>query len=182
MSEKWKMLFDMFCSFLKIGTFTIGGGYAMLPLIEQEFVGRKGWVSKEEIVNILAVSQSMPGVIAINASLFVGYKVGKVKGACVAAAGMILPSFFIILMIAVFFNQYRSVSVVQNAFSGVRAGITALILFTAIRLARSVINCRSDLLIAVFSFLLIALFEIHPIVVLLFSALTGLALFWKGKK
>jgi chromate transporter len=85
-------------------------------------------------------------------------------------------------MIAVFFNQYRSVSVVQNAFSGVRAGITALILFTAIRLARSVINCRSDLLIAVFSFLLIALFEIHPIVVLLFSALTGLALFWKGKK
>lgn len=182
MSEKWKTLFDMFCSFLKIGTFTIGGGYAMLPLIEQEFVVRKGWVSKEEIVNILALSQSMPGVIAINASLFVGYKIGKIKGACIAAAGMVIPSFFIILLIAVVFNQYRTVSVIQEAFSGVRAGITALILFTAIRLARSIINCRSDFLIAAISFLLIALFEIHPIVVLLFSALTGLALFRKGKR
>lgn len=177
MSEKWKILFDMFFSFIKIGTFTIGGGYAMIPLIEQEFVDRKGWVSKEEIVNIFAVSQSMPGVIAINTSLFVGYKIGKIKGACIAAAGMILPSFFIILLIAVFFNQYRSIAVIQDAFSGVRAGITALILLTAIRLARSVINCRSDLLIASFSFLLIALFEIHPIIVLLFSALTGLVLF-----
>jgi chromate transporter len=182
MAKKWKTLFDMFFSFLKIGSFTIGGGYAMLPLIEQEFVDRRGWVSKKEIVNILALSQSMPGVIAINASLFVGYKIGKIKGACIAAAGMTLPSFFIILMIAVFFNQYRSISVIQDAFSGVRAGVTALILYTAIRLARTVINCRSDLLIAVFSFLLITLFEIHPIIVLSFSALTGLILYWKGKR
>jgi len=182
MSDKWKTFFDMFCSFLKIGSFTIGGGYAMLPLIEQEFVDRKGWVSKEEIVNILALSQSVPGIIAINASLFVGYRIGKIKGACIAAAGMILPSFFIILLIAVVFNQYRSVSVIQDAFSGIRAGITALILFTAIRLARSVIVYKSDLLIAVVSFLLIALFKVHPIVVLLCSALTGLILFQKGKR
>ncbi len=182
MSEKWKMLFGMFCSFLKIGTFTIGGGYAMLPLIEQEFVGRRGWVSKDEIVNVLALSQSLPGVIAINASLFVGYKIGKIRGACIAAAGMILPSFFIILIIAVVFDQYRTIPVIQDAFSGVRAGITALILFTAIRLSRSVVKNRIDLLITVFSFLLIALFEIHPIVVLLLSALTGLILLREGKR
>lgn len=177
MSVKWSRFFEMFYSFIKIGSFTIGGGYAMLPLIEEEFVDRKGWVSKGEIVNIFAISQTLPGVIAINASLFVGYKIGKKTGALIATAGMILPSFFIILLIAAIFSQYRSNSVIQDAFSGIRAGITALILLTAIRLTRSVINCRADLLIAVFSLFLIACFKIHPIIVILFSAFSGFLLF-----
>lgn len=163
----------MFFSFLKIGAFTIGGGYVMLPLIEQEFVSRRKWVSKNEIVDIFAISQSMPGVIAINASLFVGYKIGKLTGALIAAAGMILPSFFSILIIAVFFIRYNSMPVIQNAFSGIRAGVTALIFLTAIKLAKFVIKTKKDVIIAALTFSLIAFFDVHPIFVILFSSFLG---------
>ncbi len=149
----------------------------MIPLIEEEFVDRKGWVSKDEIVNIFAISQTLPGVIAINASLLVGYKIGRKTGALIAAAGMILPSFLIILLIASIFSQYRSISVIQDAFSGIRAGVTALILLAAIRLTRSVIRNRTDFLIATCSLFLVAFFEIHPIIVILLSAFSGIFLF-----
>ncbi len=179
MSEKWKTWFSMFVSFFKIGAFTIGGGYAMLPLIEQEVVNRKKWVSKNEIVDIFAISQSVPGVIAINTSLFVGYKVGGLPGACIAAAGMIFPSFFIILFIATVLNEFQSLTVVQNAFAGVRAGVAALILVTAINLTRTAIKSVAAALIAMISFMLMVFFEISPILVIILSGFSGLVFYRK---
>jgi len=148
----------------------------MLPLIEQEFVTRKKWVTKDEIVDIFAISQSIPGVISINSSLFVGYKIGKLPGAYIAAAGLILPSFFIILGIAALFTQFSSVEMIQQAFNGVRAGVTALILMAAIRLSKSVIKSKNTAIIALLSFGLLVFFEIHPIIIIVLSAISGLVL------
>lgn len=145
----------------------------MIPLIENEVVSRKKWVSKDEIVDILAISQSVPGVIAINTSLFVGYKVGGLPGAFIAAAGMVFPSFFTILLIATLLNEFQSLPAVQNAFSGVRAGVTALIFITAIKLGKSVIKSGSAASIAIGSFALMAFFEMHPILVIIISGLLG---------
>ena len=96
-----------FGTFFKIGLFTIGGGYAMVPLIEEEVVNRKHWLSQEEFIDLLAVSHSVPGVFAVNFSIFIGYKLRKFPGALALALGAILPSFLIILAIALFFHQFK---------------------------------------------------------------------------
>jgi chromate transporter len=121
-----RKLVRMFLTFFRIGAFTIGGGYAMLPLIEREFVEKQGWVSEDEIVDIFAIVQSVPGVIAINSSIFIGYRIAGLAGALAATLGMVLPSFIIISVIAAFFVQFRDIPAVQNAFAGIRAGVTAL--------------------------------------------------------
>ena len=99
---------NAFCTFFKIGLFTIGGGYAMVPLIEEEVVNKKRWITQEEFIDLLAVSQSVPGVFAVNFSIFIGYKLRKFPGALALALGAILPSFLIILSIALFFHQYNN--------------------------------------------------------------------------
>lgn len=175
-------MLEMFISFFKIGAFTIGGGYAMLPLIEQEFVVRKKWVSRSEIIDIFAVSQTFPGVIAINASLFVGYKVSKIPGACIAAAGVILPSFFTIIIIAALFAEISSFQAVQNAFSGIRSALTALILFTVIKMGRSVLKNGVDYLIAGSAFIMLAFFEVHPIMVIVLSGISGVIICQVNRK
>ena len=96
----------LFLTFIKIGAFTIGGGYAMLPLIQREVVDR-GWMKKEEFIDLFAVAQSLPGIFAVNISIFVGYKLKKLPGAICCALGTILPSFLIILGIALFFTQFK---------------------------------------------------------------------------
>lgn len=168
----------MFLSFFKIGAFTIGGGYAMLPLIEREFSEKQGWVSHEEMVDILAIVQSLPGVVAINSSIFIGYRVAGIPGALVAAAGMIIPSFVTILLIAMLFINVQDNLYVQKAFAGVRAGITALILLTAIKLGKSVVKDLFAVLIACAALLALVVFDIHAIIVILASALAGFV--WYG--
>ena len=102
-----KKLIELFISIFKIGAFTFGGGYAMIPLIEEEVVNNKGWLSKEEFVDILIVAQSLPGALAVNTSIFLGYKISGILGAITTLIAVILPSFFIILIIAIFFMQFR---------------------------------------------------------------------------
>ncbi len=171
--EKAKKLMTMFLSFFKIGAFTIGGGYAMLPLIEKEFVEKQGWVSHEEMVDILALVQSVPGVIAINSSIFIGYKVAGVPGALAAAAGMIIPSFVTILVIAMLFINVQDNQYVQKAFAGVRSGVTALILLAAVKLGKSVIKDLFSVLIAAAAFIALVVFDLHAIIVILLSAVLG---------
>ena len=111
------MYWTLFITFVRIGAFTIGGGYAMLPLIQREVVDR-GWMSKEEFIDLFAVAQSLPGVFAVNISIFVGYKLKKLTGSVICALGTILPSFLIILAIALFFTQFRENEWVEKAFKG----------------------------------------------------------------
>ena len=113
------MYWTLFLTFVKIGTFTIGGGYAMLPLIQREVVD-KGWLSKEDFIDLFSVAQSLPGIFAVNISIFVGYKLKKVPGGIVCALGSILPSFFIILAIALFFTHVQDNIWVEKAFKGLR--------------------------------------------------------------
>ena len=175
-------LFTMFLSFFKIGAFTIGGGYAMLPLMEQEFVERKKWVDPVEIVDVFAVAQSLPGVIAINASIYIGYKVDRIRGALVAALGVILPSFLVILGIAAVLLKFQENLWVQKAFAGVRAGVTALILLSGIKLGKAILKNRTAWIIGIGAFLLLLVGKVQAVVVILASGLVGLGVYIAQKR
>ena len=128
---------DLFQTFFKIGLVTFGGGYAMIPIIETEVVDKHGWLKKEELLDLIAVAQSCPGVFAINISTFIGYKLRKKNGAVCAALATALPSFFIILLIAMFFHQFEDNKVVAAIFRGIRPAVVALIAVPTFNLAKS---------------------------------------------
>ena len=119
---------DLFLTFMKIGTFTFGGGYAMIPLIQKEVCENKKWLNEKDISDIVAISESTPGPIAINAATFVGYKTSRFLGACMATLGVVLPSFLIISLISLVLTEFQTVRAVQYAFMGIRAAVLALIL------------------------------------------------------
>lgn len=126
----------LFWSFFKIGLFTFGGGYAMIPLIQREVIEHTGWIRKEEFLDLLTLAQSVPGPIAVNTSVFVGYKIHGFSGAVAALLGTVLPSFVIILVIAVFFADIRQNPIVDAAFKGMRPAVVALIIGPVISLAQ----------------------------------------------
>ncbi len=127
MKEKWKTVLQVFLSFLKIGGFTFGGGYAMIPLIQKEAVEKRHWVTDDDILDIITIAESTPGPIAINSATFVGYKAAGVLGSVFATLGVVLPSFVIILLISFALQQFQSVKEVQYALSGIRVGVLALL-------------------------------------------------------
>lgn len=170
---KYKKMLEIFWVFFKIGAFTIGGGYAMLPLFQKEVVETKKWLTEDEIVDVYAIVQSVPGVIAINASIFIGYKIGGTAMAVVSALGVILPSFIIILLIAPILIMYNENPYVLKAFTGVRAGVTALILLAAVKLGKKVVKDPVSLAIAAVAASLILFTDIGAIWVILGGALIG---------
>ena len=111
---------ESFGIFFKIGAFTIGGGYAMVPLIENEIVTKRKWIAQEDFIDLLAISQSAPGILAVNISIFIGYKLRGIRGSIVTALGTILPSFIIILAIALFFHSFKDNPIVERIFKGIR--------------------------------------------------------------
>ena len=119
---------DLFLTFMKIGAFTFGGGYAMIPLIQKEVCENKKWMNEKDISDIVAISESTPRPIAINAATFVGYKTSGFLGACIATLGVVLPSFLIISLISLVLTQFQDIRAVQYAFMGIRAAVLALIL------------------------------------------------------
>ena len=123
-----KKLIDLFLTFAKIGLFTFGGGYAMISLIENNCVERNKWISHDEMMNITVIAESTPGPIAINAATFVGYKQAKLLGAIIATLGIVLPSFLIILLISFFFDNFLEITVIANAFKGIKIAVGLLIL------------------------------------------------------
>lgn len=167
------MYWTLFITFVKIGMFTIGGGYAMLPLIQREVVD-KGWMSKEDFVDVFAVTQSLPGIFAVNISIFVGYKLKKTAGAVCCALGTILPSFTIILLIALFFTQVKDNEWVERAFKGLRPAVVALIVVPCITTARSIKMTRMQLAIPVAAAMLIWLAGISPAWIILAAIAGGL--------
>lgn len=167
------MYWTLFITFVRIGAFTIGGGYAMLPLIQREVVDR-GWMSKEEFIDLFAVAQSLPGVFAVNISIFVGYKLKKLTGSVICALGTILPSFLIILAIALFFTQFRENEWVEKAFKGLRPAVVALIAVPVITTARSLRLRGWVLVIPVAVALSIWLLSLSPVYIIIVAAAGGL--------
>ena len=165
---------DSFKTFFKIGLFTLGGGYAMIPLIEEEVVNKKQWVSKDEMLDLIAIAQSCPGVFAINIAIFIGYKLRKTKGAIATSAGTALPSFLIILLIAMFFHQFKDNKVVAAMFRGIRPAVVALIAVPTLNLAvRAKLN-KFTFWIPIVSALAIWLMGVSPIWIIIIAAVGGI--------
>ena len=163
----------LFLTFIKIGAFTIGGGYAMLPLIQREVVDR-GWMKKEVFIDLFAVAQSLPGIFAVNISIFVGYKLKKLPGAICCALGTILPSFLIILGIALFFTQFKDNSWVEKIFKGLRPAVVALIAVPCLTTARSIKLSHKQLIIPIGAALLIWLAGLSPVWIILAAIFGGI--------
>ena len=173
-----KKLLEIFTLFFRIGMFTIGGGYAMLALIQKEVVDKKSWMSEEEFLDAISLTNSLPGPLATNAATFVGYRVSKVKGALAAVIGAVLPSIIIILIIASFFKNAADYPIVQNIFNAVRPAVVALILYSVIKLAKTAkITKNLNWLVALAAFAAITFFDVHPIIVIVCAALYGLVLY-----
>lgn len=171
-----KVLLKLFSVFFKIGAFTFGGGYAMLPLIQKEVVDKNKWVKEEEILDIFAISQSVPGVIAINSSIFIGRQVAGTLGAIISALGVILPSFITILVIASLLITFRENIIIDKIFTGIRAASTALILLAAIKMAKTAIKNKWGIIIAIISFTLVVLFDIHALWAVVLGAFSGIVI------
>lgn len=175
-------LWSAFLSFAKIGALTIGGGYAMVPVIEEEIVDRKGWVKKDDFLDILALSQSLPGILAVNVAIYTGYKIKGVQGAISCALGVILPSFFIILLLAFLFRTNKDNQVLMRIFKGMRPAVVALIAVPTFRLGKSAgINLRT-IWIPILGALAIYLLGFSPVWVIALSGLGGLLWGWITRK
>ncbi len=164
---------ESFGIFFKIGTFTIGGGYAMIPLIENEIVTKKKWINKEDFVDLMAIAQSTPGVFAVNMAIFIGYKIRGVKGCLMTTLGTILPSFLIILAIALFFQQFKEYQLVENIFKGIRPAVVALIAAPTFSVAKSSKINRYTVWIPIVSALLIWLLGVSPIYIIIIAGIGG---------
>jgi len=169
-----KAVGNLFLSFVKIGAFTFGGGYAMIPLIQKEVVERRKWITDKEILEIIAIAESTPGPIAVNAATFIGYKTAGFAGAFLATMGVVLPSFVIIAAVSFVLRQFESLRVVQYAFQGIRAGVLALIVKAFASMYKQCPKNGISYVIAVLAFLLVAVFEINVLAVIVICAVIGL--------
>ena len=166
MEKKPVSLWQIFAVFAKIGAFTIGGGYAMIPIIQDE-MSRRGWISEEELPDIVALSQSAPGVMAVNISIFAGYRLRGVKGSIAATLGSITPSFCIILAIAMVFTSFKDNPWVVKAFKGIRPAVIALIAVPMINMAKKCCKAWWAWALAVAALVLVAFLDVSPIYILL---------------
>lgn len=169
---------ELFFSFLKIGLFTFGGGYAMIPIIENEVVRRRGWVEERDFFDLLTLAQSAPGPISLNASVFVGYKMYGYRGAVAALLGVALPSFVILLTIAIFFSQIRKNPIVDAAFKGMRPVVVALMFAPVVGLAKGMKWWAMAIAAAVA--LAVWHFGFSPIYLLIVAAVIGLL--WAARR
>ena len=162
-----------FAKFFKIGLFTIGGGYAMLPLIEAEVVEKQKWIEKEEFLDLVAIAQSAPGVFAVNISIFVGYKLRGIRGSLVTTLGSTLPSFLIILGIAMFFHSFSDNPYVASIFKGIRPAVVALIAAPVFSLGKSAKLTRYTFWIPIVSAVLIWLLGVSPFWIIIAAGIGG---------
>ena len=170
--KKRASLWQIFGVFAKIGAFTIGGGYAMIPLIQAE-MSKRGWISDDELPDIVALSQSAPGVMAVNISIFAGHKLRGIKGSIAATLGSILPSFLIILAIALFFSAFKENPWVERAFKGIRPVVISLIAIPMVNMAKKSCKTWWTWLLALLSLVLVAFLNVSPIYIILCVLVLG---------
>ena len=164
---------EAFLTFFKIGIVTFGGGYAMIPMIEEEVVNKHHWTSKEELLDLIAIAQSCPGVFAVNISTFIGYKLNKKAGAFCTTLGAALPSFIIILLIAMSFHQFADNKVVAAMFRGIRPAVVALIAVPTFRLAKTASISLTNCWIPIACALAIWALGVSPILIIIIAAVAG---------
>ena len=173
-AQKRKNLLPLFLTFLKIGGFTFGGGYAMIPIIQREIVEKKKWITDDDILEIIAIAESTPGPIAINSATFVGYRVGGYLGAMLATLGVVLPPFCIIFAISFVLRQFSELKAVKYAFWGIRAGVLALICKALWSMYKKVNKGLVPYIIMALAFIAVAVFDINVLYVIIGCAVIGL--------
>jgi len=164
---------QMFFTFFKIGIFTFGGGYSMIPLIEKEVVNKNKWLTKKEISDLLSLSQTLPGSVTINSATLIGYKILQLEGSIIATLGVVLPSFIIILIISLFFTNVAQLGSIQAFLHGVQSAIISLILFSAISLKKESIEDKLNWIILIISLISMILFHINPIIIIFIGIIIG---------
>lgn len=174
MTNKYWQIFN---TFFKIGAFTLGGGYAMIPLIQKEVVDKRKWLEENEFVEMLAIAQSSPGPIALNTAIFVGYKAGGIKGVWFSSLGTILPSFIIILAVAMIFTDFKDNPGVERVFRGIRPAVVALIAAPLWKMGKSVGITYKTVCIPFVAALLIWQVGVSPVIIII-AALAG-GLIWR---
>lgn len=171
---------DIFLTFARVGGLTFGGGYAMLPILQKEVVEKRGWVSEADVMDYYAISQCMPGIIAVNTSLFIGHKIKGARGSVMAALGVVFPSLVIIMLIAAFISSFSHLNWVQNAFAGIRVCVFVLIVNAIIKLGRSALIDWMTGLICAAVLLLTVLTDVSPVLLVVASGLAGVL--YRGRK
>ncbi len=165
---------DLFKVFFKIGLFTFGGGYAMIPFIQKEIVEKNGWITDEEILDMFAIAEATPGVIAVNTATFVGYKISGFLGSLFATLGVVLPSVFIILLIAYFIKDFLSIKIIAYAFKGIRAGVIVLIIGAITKFSKNNDINIFNIIITITAFFISAFTNVNTILILLCSLIIGI--------
>lgn len=173
---------QLFAIFFKIGVTTIGGGYAMIPMMEHEIVNRSKWLDKQQFLDILAVAQATPGIFAVDMAGHIGYKLGGLRMAILASVANVLPSFVIILLLAALFHEYKDVTLVNNAFKAIRPVVVALIAAPVFTMTRTAQLTRYTFWIPILAAGLIYLFDVSPVYVILTAGLCGWLYGWMGSK
>ena len=174
--QKMQILRTLFLTFFKVGLFTFGGGYAMLPLLKDEIVDKHGWVSDKELMDYFSIGQSTPGIIAINVSTFVGYKLRGIIGAVTATAAMVLPSLIIITLVATILKQYMHNEYLGYAFAGIRIGVTALILNTVLGMWKNAVEDRIGIAIFAAAMGLLIIFNVSAVLIVFLAAVSGFSI------
>ncbi len=177
-----KPLFSLFVIFLKIGAFTFGGGYAMIPLIQKEVAEKKKWITDDDILEIVAIAESTPGPIAVNAATFVGYRVGGFFGALLSTLGVILPSFVIILAVSAVLDKFSEIQAVKFAFWGIRAGVLALIIKALVSMYKKSPKNLVAYVLTAFAFIAAAFLDVNILFIIVICALAGLVSFCGGER
>ncbi len=170
-------LIKLYLAFFKIGAFTFGGGYAMLPMLQREIVDKNHWATEEELMDYYAIGQCTPGVIAVNTATFIGYKKQGIPGAIFATLGVISPSLIIIMLIAAFFQHFQDLEIVQHAFNGIRVAVSVLIIMTVIKMVRKAVVDIWTLIIAIAIFVLGLLTGISPVIYVVAAGVLGLIIY-----
>ncbi|WP_338787202.1 chromate transporter [Metabacillus sp. FJAT-53654] len=176
MKEETKKLFQIFWTFLKIGPVTFGGGYAMIPLIEREVVDKKKWINHEDVTDVFAIAESIPGAIAINSSTFIGYRIGGIRGAIAALLGVFLPTFLIVVVLSIVFLQIQNNPKIEAAFQAIRASIVALIVYAGYMIGKTAIIDKTTLVISVGSMAILFFLHLHPVLIIFFGIILGILL------
>ena len=173
-------ILSLFLIFFKIGAFTFGGGYAMIPILEREFVTKRNWITDEEMLNFVAIGQSTPGIIAVNMATFIGYRKGKFWGSLSATLGVITPSIIIITILAAFLSNFSEYIYVQKALAGINIAVAVILVSAVLNLGKKSIVDLIGLTLAIISFVVVTFFKVNSIFLILFALVVGLAV--KGGK
>ncbi|TCK90634.1 chromate transporter [Natranaerovirga hydrolytica] len=180
--NKLKIFIQIYKTFFIVGILTIGGGIAMLPIIEKEIIEKRKWATDEEVMEAYSLAQSLPGVIAANTAVFLGYKFKKVLGSVAAVLGVISPSIIIIIMISSVLTQLSDYEIIDKAFNGIRVAVLAILVVAVSRMIKNAIKDYYTLTIAIVSFLLVTGSVVSPIIVIVVSAVLGILIYHRRLK